>query len=236
MPASFTFDLPASPGCPARPCGAGNRCFLLLTEGAAAKSADGSGVLLGTITAVAQVNLTLWRYTVQVADGEMAETPTAGEMQLFLSCIGAESEALLKKMGVIEGGAPILTMAVWSPDSLFALQDTVVVGPRWLGTVPYKFLPEGGMRISANQNTGMSVELSLTIGQSNAPLLDSAYLWAYAGGVDSVVVPFSAFTAAIRAGGMPAGARVDVTVDSVSGPYGFDLKGLRFDFIGRWVP
>lgn len=113
-------------------------------------------MLLGTITAVVQVNLTLWRNTMQVADEEMAATPTAAEMQLFLSCVGAESNALLKKMAVLQAGAPILTMAVWSPDSSFALQDTVVVGPRWLGTVPHKFLPEGGMRISVNQNAGMS--------------------------------------------------------------------------------
>ena len=125
---------------------------------------------------------------------------------------------------------------VWSPDSLFSLQDTVVTGSRWLGTLPIRFLPEQGMRISANVNAGMSVQLSLTIGQSNTPLLDTSVVWNYSAGVDSIVIPFSAFTSAVRSTGMPGGARVDVNVTSVTGPYGFSLKGLSIDFLGRWLP
>jgi hypothetical protein len=108
MPADFTFDLPSSPGCPARPCGIGNRCFLQLVDGSKTKSADGSGVIVGTITAVSQINLTLWRYTVTVADDQVVIMPAANEFQRYLSCIGAESDSLLKKTAVLQVNAPDL--------------------------------------------------------------------------------------------------------------------------------
>lgn len=134
------------------------------------------------------------------------------------------------------GGVEAITppLDVWSPDSIFPLQESVVVGPRWIGTVPFTFDPDGGLRISVNQNAGMSVEFNLTIGQDDVPLLDSSYVWTYSAGVDSILIPFSAFSAAVQASGMPAGARVDCEIVSVTGPYGFDLKGFRADFIGRW--
>lgn len=109
MPANFTFDLPSSPGCPARPCGIGNRCFLQLLDASKAKSVDGSGVIIGTITAVSQVNLTLWRYTVNVTDDQVTSMPASNEFQLYLSCIGAESDSLLKKTAALQVNSPDLS-------------------------------------------------------------------------------------------------------------------------------
>jgi hypothetical protein len=83
----------------------------------------------------------------------------------------------------------------------------------------------------------MSIDLSLTIGQDAVPLLSAGtYSWPYVAGVTSVLIPFSAFSALIRANQMSAGNPVVCSVSALSGPYGFVMKGLRADFIGMWVP
>lgn len=127
--------------------------------------------------------------------------------------------------------------ATWSPGSAFSSQESVVVGQRWLGAVPCNFIPEGGVRLSVSENAGMSIDLSLTLGPDSVPLLSAGtFNWPYLAGVTSVLIPFSAFNPLIRANQMTAGNRVVCAVSAVSGPYGFVLRGLRADFIGRWVP
>ena len=229
MPATFDFDLPSSPGCHARPCGVGHRCFLRLTEVAAPKSADGSGVLIGTITAVVQVNLTLWRYTVSVPDEEMAVIPTAGDMQLLLSCLDAESDALLKKLQVL--GDDVGRLDVWNCGQPFAPNPVSSVFGLYLATVPRNFAVSH-VRLSCSINTGpLDVFITAKIGGDSRLL--GEWNWPGSSG-NSLLIPFDAWNSLLSSNLMPAGAPIWIDVDATSGGYGAAMINMTIDFLGRW--
>lgn len=228
--ATFTFDLPSAAGCMARPCGEGHRCFLRLTDAAKQKSADGSGVLIGTITDVTKLNLTSWRYVVEVADSEFLTAPSANEMQLLLSCIGPEADALLLKIG--QAGSNSERVDVWEPHPPYYGEAVPIGLDRWVGTVPRPFAASH-LRLSCGSNNGVSLDYNLQIGSDFVVLAQGS--WAYQAGVYSLLVPFSAWDTGLTSNVLPAGAQINLNTE-VSGAYPAVMGGLQIAFLGRWLP
>ena len=131
MATTLTFTLPSNPGCPPLVCGVGNLTFVKLLTDQKAKSADGSGYLRATITAVQQLSLTSWRYTVSVPDSEVADPVTGADVEPSLCCVSCADAAILAKLAQIDPSETTVRLN-WQTISLRDPDQGVVIGDTYL--------------------------------------------------------------------------------------------------------
>jgi hypothetical protein len=154
---TLQFTLPSNPGCAPLACGVGNQAFIPLVTASAPKSADGSGYLLATITAVLGLSLTSWRYTVEIEDSEIAdgETVTANDVTGRVCCVSCADAALLAKLTQLnpENQTPLN----WQTFALFAPAAGVIT------SAPYLFRRQTSVRLHA-------IEAAIVSGQGPVSL------------------------------------------------------------------
>jgi hypothetical protein len=103
MSTPLTFDIASRTACAPLICGVDNYVVIQLKSASAAKSHDGSGWLVAPITAVARIANTLtWRYTVTVADSQIAEGQilTSNDVWPRIGCISLADSALFAKNSI----------------------------------------------------------------------------------------------------------------------------------------
>lgn len=125
------------------------------------------------------------------------------------------------------------SLDVWSPDAVFRRNEVVLGGltDQYVATVPSPFLL-AAVRVSCAYNAGISLSFGLTIGQDALTFAD--YVWSYYASQDSILIPYASLGSLLPTPTLPAGARIDLSTE-ISGAYGQQMRGLQFDFIGRWV-
>jgi hypothetical protein len=130
---TLQFTLPSNPGCAPLVCGVDNDVMVPLKLASAAKSADGSGYLRGTITTTVALSLTEWRYTVEIEDSEIAdgETVTADDVTGTLCCISCSDAAILAKLNAIAPADPV-TPYNWQTFRLYQPGEGVVTADAYL--------------------------------------------------------------------------------------------------------
>jgi hypothetical protein len=93
----------AGPHCQPLKCGEGQRAFLILKDGFEGRTADGSGVIVATISAVtllcANAGGGRWDYLFSIEPEEIAPTQTVAASDIAsVCCLECDSEALLRKI------------------------------------------------------------------------------------------------------------------------------------------
>lgn len=126
---TLQFTMPSNPGCAPLVCGEGNPAVLKLKSGSVAKGADGSGYLIGEITDVTNIDLTSWRYTIEVEDEEITEeeTVTTDDLESLVGCLSLADQALLAKIG-----EQAETQLNWQTISLYGTASEVVTAASYL--------------------------------------------------------------------------------------------------------
>lgn len=129
---TLEFTLPSNPGCTPLVCGEGNGVMIQLKDASAAKSADGSGSLRGTITTAIASSLTEWKYTVEVEDSEIADgqTVTSSDCTGTICCLNYANEAILAKIAALEP-SPAAGWN-WQTFSLYPADDGVLTADAYL--------------------------------------------------------------------------------------------------------
>lgn len=93
----------AGPHCKPIECGAGQRALLLLKDGFEDRTADGSGVVVATISSVsllcANAGGGRWDYLFSIDPAEVAPTKTVSAQDVAsVCCLKCDSDALLRKI------------------------------------------------------------------------------------------------------------------------------------------
>jgi hypothetical protein len=97
----------AGPHCKPLRCDAGARAFLFLKSGFEDRTADGSGVVVATISSVSllcsNAGAGKWDYLFSIAPDEIAPTKTVAASDVVsVCCLECDSEALLRKIKRVE--------------------------------------------------------------------------------------------------------------------------------------
>lgn len=130
---TLQFLLPSSPACPPLACGEGNRAVIPLKQAAAGKSADGSGYLLGTIVEALALSQVQWRYSIEIADAEIAtgQNVSADDVTGQVACVSGADSALLAKIALLAPAA--IQPLNWQTFVLFpALKPVLTVTDAYL--------------------------------------------------------------------------------------------------------
>jgi hypothetical protein len=93
----------AGPHCQPLKCGEGQRAFLILKDGFEGRTADGSGVIVATISAASLLCANggggRWDYLFSIDPAEVAPTMTVSASDVAsVCCLECDSEALLRKI------------------------------------------------------------------------------------------------------------------------------------------
>lgn len=125
---------------------------------------------------------------------------------------------------------------VWDIGQIVPATQALQVQTYYMGHVPRRFRPIGGLRISFTDVTAGEIEYAVSVGNEGLLLLNTGFkLWQYTSGVDSFLVPSSEFAPWVLADGLPPGAAMRLGISQINGVgYGFAYYGLRAQLLGYW--
>ncbi len=127
---------------------------------------------------------------------------------------------------------------VWDIGQIVAPNEALAIKTYYMGHVPRRFRPVGGLRLSFTDVTAGEIEYGISVGNEGLLLFHNGFLnWQYTYNIDSFVVPHSEMSQWVRDTGLPAGAAMRLGVGAINGVgYGFAFYGLRAQLIGYWEP
>ena len=125
---------------------------------------------------------------------------------------------------------------VWDIGQVVAPTEALAVTTYYMGHIPRRFRPVGGLRLSFANTTAGTIELAASVGNDHQLLLANGFLtWNYTAGVDSFVIPYADFAQWVKDIGLPPGGIMRLGISSITGVgYGMAFYGLRAQFIGYW--
>lgn len=125
---------------------------------------------------------------------------------------------------------------VWDIGQIIAPTDALAIQTYYMGHVPRRFRPVGGLRLSFTDVTAGEIEYAVSVGNDGRLMFLNGFLsWQYTYNVDSFVIPYSEFTEWVKEDGLPPGAAMRLGISSINGVgYGFAFYGLRAQLIGYW--